>query len=370
MPPHVTRVIVTVALAASVLLTSSSAGAVSEGPGTIARASTHPGPPTISDNGRYVVFQATRRKTAQVMLRDNRKHTTVVVSARSGKPGNKASVRPSISPDGRYVAYVSSATDLVGDGVGGSGPRVLLWDRRAGTTRVITTPDAVADNYSTPRVSRGAAVVAYVSLTTAPAGSQVAMTPTELVWSRATNATTVLPTPGIDFLSVWSLTEDGRFLAQEGLSVGGATGTGTVLVDRSTGTMQELPTWGPAYISGSGDSVALAGSRLAGDTIERYPAVWDRRTGTTRELRIPPRFRAASSVGSTVLAISTSGRFVVVSTVGRGADGGALLLFDRRAERVTRVDRASASTAAVDSRGATVTYVDEAGALRVWKSHG
>jgi Tol biopolymer transport system component len=88
--------------------------------------------PSVSANGRYVVFSTTAsnlvgggvdtnsvsdiylldRGTDLVSTADDR---TILVSFNSGNAaaGNGASVEPSISADGRYVSFTSSATDMV-----------------------------------------------------------------------------------------------------------------------------------------------------------------------------------------------------------------------------------------------------------------
>jgi Tol biopolymer transport system component len=79
--------------------------------------------PAISKRGRYVVFSSTARnlsgsdraKTRDVFLRDLDRHRTELVSrvtGLSGKGADKSSDAPSISGDGRYVAFESRASGL------------------------------------------------------------------------------------------------------------------------------------------------------------------------------------------------------------------------------------------------------------------
>ncbi len=75
--------------------------------------------PDVTADGRYVVFQSTADNLARhdrdhVYLRDRRGGRTRIVSRNSqGKPGNEYSILPAISPNGRYVAFCSGATNLV-----------------------------------------------------------------------------------------------------------------------------------------------------------------------------------------------------------------------------------------------------------------
>ncbi len=78
--------------------------------------------PAISPDGRYVAFGALAsnfvsgdtKETEDVFVRDRKRHTTRGVSVSStGQPGNSFSFLPTISADGRYVAFYSEATNLV-----------------------------------------------------------------------------------------------------------------------------------------------------------------------------------------------------------------------------------------------------------------
>ena len=82
-------------------------------------------PPSISADGRFVAFGsfasnllrgATTNGNSQVYVRDLERQTTVLVSSSlDGQPGNGSvpDLPPSISQDGKWVAFESLATDLV-----------------------------------------------------------------------------------------------------------------------------------------------------------------------------------------------------------------------------------------------------------------
>jgi hypothetical protein len=78
--------------------------------------------PSISANARFVAFSSAAdnltagdtNSTADVFVRDERDDTTSLVSVgSSGEPANGASSSPVISANGRFVAFRSSATNLV-----------------------------------------------------------------------------------------------------------------------------------------------------------------------------------------------------------------------------------------------------------------
>jgi hypothetical protein len=89
--------------------------------------------PSISDDGRYVAYGD---EGLNVRLFDASAGTSSLVSRTStGAPGNGASTMPAISSTGRFVTYTSSATDIAPGPLGAA--TVLLLDRTTGTTQAI-----------------------------------------------------------------------------------------------------------------------------------------------------------------------------------------------------------------------------------------
>src|SRR6266550_3911259 len=108
----------------------------------------------LSADGRYVVFQssATNLVTGvsgtQVYRHDRMSGVTLLVSvASTGTPGNNVSRDPSVSANGRYVAFASFATDLV-DGDTNSMSDVFVRDMQAGTTALVSSAGSPADGTS------------------------------------------------------------------------------------------------------------------------------------------------------------------------------------------------------------------------------
>ena len=78
--------------------------------------------PAISANGRYVAFSSHAQKLVKddqndsmdVFIRDQETNEIMLVSVASdGQPGNGPSFAPTLSAEGRYVAFRSTATNLV-----------------------------------------------------------------------------------------------------------------------------------------------------------------------------------------------------------------------------------------------------------------
>lgn len=128
----------------------------------------------ISGDGRYVVFVSTASTlvpgdtngVADVFLRDREGGTTERISLSSGgAQGNGACEDPTISPDGRFVAFVSAADNLVpGDG---NGVRdVFIRDLQGGTTERVSVSGSGAEGNGaseSPALSADGRFVAFVS---------------------------------------------------------------------------------------------------------------------------------------------------------------------------------------------------------------
>jgi Tol biopolymer transport system component len=103
--------------------------------------------PSISATGRYVVFRSAASNlvasdgntVSDIFVHDRQTDTTERVSVgTSGMEGNaSASDRPSISADGRFVAFMSDATNLVADD-DNLVSDIFVRDRQAGTTERVS----------------------------------------------------------------------------------------------------------------------------------------------------------------------------------------------------------------------------------------
>jgi Tol biopolymer transport system component len=131
------------------------------------------GAAAVSANGRYVAIVSAAsnlvpgdtNNALDVMIRDRTAGTTRLVSVSStGAQGNGDSLNAAMTPDGRYVAFMSSATNLT-PGDTNNAADVFVRDLRTGTTRMISTPVgglANGDSHE-PAISADGRYVTYYS---------------------------------------------------------------------------------------------------------------------------------------------------------------------------------------------------------------
>ncbi len=122
--------------------------------------------PTISGDGRYVAFQSEASNLVEgdengkrdIMIRDRHAGVTELVSISSlGMQANSHSQYPSISADGRYVAFASDASNLVEDDTNGT-VDIFVHDRETGKTiRVSVSSEGAEGDFSSPSGSISAA---------------------------------------------------------------------------------------------------------------------------------------------------------------------------------------------------------------------
>jgi len=130
--------------------------------------------PTISADGRYVAFDSNASNLVSgdtngvidVFLRDTQTNTTTRISVDSnGVQGNNYSEFPSISADGRYVAFDSGASNLVSGDTNGVDD-IFLHDKQTGTTTRLSVDSSGKqgnDNSDSPSISADGHYVAFYS---------------------------------------------------------------------------------------------------------------------------------------------------------------------------------------------------------------
>jgi Tol biopolymer transport system component len=138
-------------------------------------------PLAISASGRYVAFSSSAsnlvkgdmNSTRDVFVHDRLLRITELVSISSnGEQGNSFSGQPSISADGRFVAFISEASNLVSENTNLCAPQkpclgVYVHDRQTRLTErvsVSSVGEQGNQHSHSPSISRDGRFVAFVSL--------------------------------------------------------------------------------------------------------------------------------------------------------------------------------------------------------------
>ena len=300
----------------------------------------------ISSDGRFVVFTSGSTNLVagdtnarqDCFVRDRQAGTTERVSLDSGEAqSNDHSYDPVISSDGRYVAFSSSATNLVAGDANGTGD-IFLRDRQAGTTELVSVDSGETQgngNCSGPSISDDGSCVAFSSGATNLVAGDTNGEWDVFVRDRSSGTTERASVDsgeaqGNDLSSIvgGSLSSDGRYVVFDSYATnlvaldtnGGIVdsflrdrlaGT-TELVSISSGELQGSDFSGSPVISDDGRYVAFSSlvNFDAGDTngwLDVY--VRDRTLGTTSHESLP--WCCGSGDGNSITtSMSSDGRHV------------------------------------------------------------
>lgn len=248
---------------------------------------------SISAHGRFVAFLSyasnlvagDTNETGDIFLRDRKRGTTEMVSiGDAGTPANGRSDWPRISADGRLVAFTSTASNLVPDDTNGV-QDVFVWNRQTGTLRRVS----VGAHNAQANGATGSD-----NLAIAPGGRYVSFTSdaTNLVAGDLSNLSDVF-------------VRDLRKHVTERISVanGGA----------------EANNWSAgSAISAGGRFVAFssqASNLVSGDTNGTYDVfVHDRWKGTTQLVSVGAGGGQSNGPNGSAVSISANGRYVAFSS--------------------------------------------------------
>jgi len=300
--------------------------------------------PSISADGRYVTFGSLAtnlvsddtNNTYDVFVHDRQTGETTRVSVASdGSQANNGANVPSISADGRYVAFESNATNLV-NGEPNNLRDIYVHDRQTGeTTRVsVASDDSQADNGSSwPSISADGRYVVFLSNATNLVSGDTNNTYDIFVHDRQTGETTrvSVASDGSQAYngSYWpSISADGRYVAfpsnATNLVSGDTNNQKDIFVhDRQTGETTRVSvasdgsqannTSDHPTISADGRYVTFhswATNLVGGDTNNKVDIfVHDRQTGETTRVSVASDGTQADTE-SYLPSISADGRYV------------------------------------------------------------
>jgi Tol biopolymer transport system component len=360
--------------------------------------------PSISSDGRFVAFSSHSSNLvagdtngfSDIFVRDRLLGTTEVVSVNAaGRQGNWESLGQMITPDGRFVTYFSVSSNLVPGDLNGTWD-VFVRDRLLGSTEVASVDAAGQpgdlDSWE-PSISADGRYVAFFSHATNLVPGDTNGETDIFVRDRLTGTTERVSVDssgaqatGGDSVGC-SISADGRCVAftsaATNLVPGDMNGFGDIFVrDRLIGTTELVnvsPSGGqannyiarPLSISADGRYVAfssLASNLAPGDTNNLFDVfVRDRQSGTTERVDVGPGgaqgYGHNSGIGS-VTAISGDGRYVAFGSdstnlVPGDTNGVAdSFLRDRQSGTTIRVSLASSGAQGNDGSGAPSVSVD------------
>ena len=350
--------------------------------------------PSVSANGRFVAFSSEANNLAaddannarDVYLHDRNTGDTILVShATGGGAGNGVSDEPSISADGNFVSFRSTATNLVAGSPINTEADIYIWDRSDGSIQLASVNDGgnTPSQFSAePFTSADGNFVAY----TTPTSNMVAgATDTNNVrdvvrWNRGNGqnalvSVTPVGTTGNRASFDPSVSQTGQFVAFRSEAddlVPGADGngavrdiyvrdmdggaSGTILVSRGiNGAAANGPSDSPS-ISADGNFIVFSSeaSNLTADDTNgnvRDVFVFNR---TTNQISLVSRNQQRTGSGngaSSDPSISQEGRFVAFTSAASDLDDGDtnaatdIFLYDLTTGAMTLVSENPAGTA-------------------------
>jgi len=301
--------------------------------------------PAISADGRFVAFSSAASNLVagdtngldDIFVRDRQASTTTRVSvAPAAVQANGGSTTPSVSGEGRYVAFLSDATNLVA-GDTNANRDVFVFDRQAGTTtRASVSSAGVEANVgsATPVISADGRFVAFTTFADNLVPEDLNESSDVFVRDLQAGTTTRVSEYQGGFEADFdnfrpAISADGRFVAfdsdADNLAFGDTNEVFDVFVkDRQTDVLT-LESVDDAGALGNGDSLrpALSGdgrivtfysdssNLVPGDTNGAADAfVHNRRSGATKRISVSPGGGEANA-DSVRPVLSSDGRIVV-----------------------------------------------------------
>jgi Tol biopolymer transport system component len=345
------------------------------------------GEPSISGDGRFVAFASRApnlvpgdsNASLDIFVRDLLTNTTTRVSVDSaGNPGNGESYAPSISGDGRFVVFASDAANLVPGDTNGSRD-IFVRDTRSNTTTRVSVDSAGNQGngisnppLSKPSISADGRFVAFVSTASNLVPGDTNIRDDIFVRDTLANTTTRVSVDsagnqGNNNSISTSISADGRFVAfssnATNLVPGDTNSSADIFVrDLLTNTITRASVdsagnqgnrfSGFPSISADGRFVVFASDAanlVPGDTNNNTDIfVRDLSTNTTTRVSVDSAGTQANNNSFAIASISDDGRFVAFNSAATnlvpGDTNGSRDIFvrDTRANTTTRVSVDSA----------------------------
>jgi hypothetical protein len=360
----------------------------------------------VSTNGRYALFESDANDllpgdtngVSDVFVRDLQLATNILVSvATDGSFGNGASTDPVMTPDGRWVAFVSSATNLVSGDTNGI-PNLFLRDVVNGTTTLVTMGATGANPVvSSPVITPDGRYVAFFSTATGMAAGVPASTQGEIyLYDSVLNTMTWVSTNAAATASSLLhlnnapsshpvISDNGRYIAfktgwTNGTVSPGGSGVAAVIFfqyDSVAATTTILSTNGyPPWLYGDdvygpemtsdGRFVAFVQREPAGSTNYSGVFLWDQQTGTNVLVSAGVNGLWPTNSTSLTPALSEDGRYVTFLSDATNLVSNTV----SNSQHIYRRDLQTATTVLVDADTNGVGSVDQLGVIPSMSTNG
>ncbi|GAA3989139.1 hypothetical protein GCM10022247_04550 [Allokutzneria multivorans] len=333
--------VVTLVFSLSVLPVPSALGAVAPG------VTTRLGPSTVdfdvSGDGRFVAFSSTAALTplavagrSDVYVRDTRTGVVTLMSKGIAEPADGPSSLPSISADGRYVAFETNASNL-GTTDNDSSPDVVVCDRGNGGActfvgRAVLSSSQYGDTHA-PVLSADASVVLWVwrpvlSFSFGPRRAQGGSdTLAKLALTRLDKdpAGHILPPTRVETVAMAPEGSTATGVSSHSLSADGKQATAIVGLQGEKEAVMALSLDGgpPALVHSTGthaDSAISGDGKKIAFTSDRRAMVFDRASGATITVS---RDTSGAVVDGSAPSLSADGRYVSFATAAPNVHDGA-----------------------------------------------
>jgi len=298
-------------------------------------------PVGISTNGQYVLFESLAanlvagdtNQVADIFVRDLGGGTTILVSVgTNGVSANGQSRSATMTPDGRYIAFVSEASNLV---VGDTNQLadVFVRDLGSATTTLVSVrgPNYWKGSSELPQISDDGRYVAYYSNSVLAGRTAGDVYVRDLVTGKHTCASQYGRTYLHSFYVAsfnHALSADGRFLAYESAVVPGAAGV-ILRYDLETGQTDVVRTnaavLGQLYyetrslgISGDGRFIVFVANAYDGSGTNTCVQLWDAQSGQCTLVSGDPNNAVPTNSLCDWPALDPSGRYVSFMSTARG----------------------------------------------------